>query len=110
MVQIVTRVIGTRIKNQDGSSRQKILLKYAGKGQAVTLHHDPHTDRDQNAVEVLIDSVEGKQQQRIGYLPGRVGERVAHALVKGKPVTAVISTLTTASEGGAIGIGLTITY
>jgi hypothetical protein len=110
MVQIVTRVVGTRIKNSDGSSRQKILLKNASKGQVVTLRRDPHEDRDPNAIEVLIDCCEGKPQQRIGYLPGRVGERVSGALGHGKDVNAVISTLTPAVEGGGIGIGITITY
>ena len=110
MHQIVTRVIGVSNKNTDGHSRQKILEKYAKKGGAVVLKHVLSQDGDPNTVEVLIDCEEGKKQGRIGFLPGRIGEKLVRYLDNDREVTAVISSLPVGEESQQTGVHLKITF
>ncbi len=90
MHHIVTRVVGVGNRNSDGTSRQSILKKYAQPGTEVILNHVKSKEGDPNTIEVLLPGAEGKKPRRIGFLPGRVGEKLARHLDASQTVTAVI--------------------
>lgn len=92
MHQIVTRVVGVGNSNSDGTSRQSILKK-AQPGADVMLNHVLSQEGDPNTIEVLLPGPAGKKPRRIGFLPGRVGEKLVHHLDAGRAVTAVIHDL-----------------
>ena len=90
MHHIVTRVVGVGNRNPDGTSRQHILKKYAQPGTEVILNHVKSHEGDPNTIEVLLPFAEDKKPRCIGFLPGRVGERLARHLDASHAVTAVI--------------------
>lgn len=110
MKKIVTRVLGVANRNEDGKSRQKILEKFAKKGEPVILRHVKSTDGDLNTVEVLVHDEEHTKQYRVGFLPGRVGGVLAKHLDSNKEVTAVISSLPVDEESQHTGVHLSITF
>lgn len=110
MKKIVTRVLGVGNKNVDGSSRQKILQKFAKKGDVVVLKHVSSSDGDLSTVEVLLTDEEKKQHYRVGFLPGRIGGMLAKYLDSDQEVTAVISSLSKDEESQHTGVHLRITY
>lgn len=108
MKKIITRVMGVGNRNSDGISRQKILEKYAKKGDVVVLKHVKSIDGDLNTVEVLV--TEGKKQYRVGFLPGRIGSMLVKYLDSDHEVTATISSLVKVEDNPNTGIHLRITY
>jgi len=110
MKQIVTRVLGVGNRNADGSSRQKILEKYAKRGQPVVLRRVVSAQGDQNKIEVLLHDEEHDRHYRVGFLPGRIGGMLAKHLDASVEVTAVIASLTTNEESTHTGVNLKITY
>ncbi len=83
-----SKVAGVSHKNNDGSSRQKILKK-CRVGDSLKLVREPRNKFDKNAVKVLTE--DGKQ---IGYLNKHVAAEIAPRLDKGSQVDCVITDLT----------------
>ncbi len=110
MKRIVTRVLGVANRNEDGKSRQKILEKYAKKGEPVILRHVKSTEGDLNTIEVLVLDEEHKKEHRVGFLPGRIGGMLVKHLDSDQEVTAVISSLPRDEESQLAGMHLRITY
>ncbi len=110
MRQIITRVLGVCNKNADGHSRQKILEKFARPGHKVVLNHVRSAEGDPNTIEVLLQGEEGKKAHCIGFLPGRIGEKLARHLDANHEITAVITSLPVGEEPSNKGVTLRISY
>lgn len=108
MKKIVTRVLGVGNRNADGRSRQKILAKYARKGDPVLLKHVKVDAGDQNKIEVRL--IDGEKSHRVGFLPGRIGGLLVKHLDAAHEVKAVISSLPQEENNPNTGIHLRITY
>ena len=80
MHQLITRVVGVGNRNSDGSSRQSILKKLAHPGGEVILNHVRSEEGDLSTIEVLLPGGEGKKPYCVGFLPGRIGEKIARHL------------------------------
>lgn len=93
MRQIVTRVLGVSQRNSDGTSRQNALKKLAFPGGAVILNHVQSEEGDLNTIEVLLPGSEGRRPCRVGFLPGRIGDKLVHHIDANRPLTATISSL-----------------
>lgn len=98
MHHIITRVVGVGNCNPDGTSRQNLLKKYARPGAEVILNHVLSKEGDPNTIEVLLPYAENKKPRCIGFLPGRVGEKLARRLDADHAVTAVIHDLITEED------------
>lgn len=98
MHHIITRVVGVGNRNPDGTSRQNLLKKYAQPGVEVILNHVVSSEGDLNTIEVLLPFAEDKKPRCIGFLPGRVGEKLARHLDANHKVTAVIHDLITEDD------------
>ena len=72
---IDTKVVGVSHKNQDGTSRQKIITDDVNENDLLQLHPEPDNPFDKNAVRVETHS--GKQ---IGYLNREVAKQIHHAI------------------------------
>jgi len=90
MHQLITRVVGVGNRNSDGSSRQSILKKLAHPGGEVILNHVRSEEGYLSTIEVLLPGGEGKKPYCVGFLPGRIGEKIARHLDAGHTVSAVI--------------------
>lgn len=78
MVQaFATNVVGVTKKNDDSSSRQKILKK-SRKQQTAELYRDSLNLHDRNAFAVFTS------QGQIGYIPSEVAAQIAPDVDKGK--------------------------
>jgi hypothetical protein len=108
MKRIATRVLGVGNRNADGKSRQKILAKYARKGDPVLLKHLKFDEGDTNKIEVRL--IDGEKSHRVGFLPGRVGGMLAKHLDADHEVKAVIAGLPQEEDNPNTGIHLHITY
>jgi hypothetical protein len=98
MHHIVTRVVGVGNRNPDGTSRQSLLKKFAQPGTAVILNHVASKEGDPDTIEVLLPYADDKKPRCIGFLPGRVGEKLARHLDANHTVTAVIQDLITEDD------------
>jgi hypothetical protein len=98
MRHIITRVVGVCNRNPDGTSRQNLLKKFAKPGAEVILNHVESSEGDLNTIEVLLPYAEDKKPRCIGFLPGRVGEKLARRLDANHPVVAVIHDLITEDD------------
>lgn len=106
-----TKVVGVSHKNEDGSSRQKIIKDYASENKYVILEREPNNKFDKNAVAVFIEAgflfSHGKYQ--LGYLDGRTAEDIAPLIDSGVEVKAYISSITGLEYGnGNVGVNLFI--
>ena len=110
MRQITTRVLGVNNHNTDGTSRQHILTKYARSGGVVILNHVSSLEGDPNTIEVLLPGAEGKKPRRVGFLPGRVGDKLARYIDAQREVTAVISAVETVEKPPHTSLELKITF
>lgn len=110
MRKIVTRVLGVCNRNADGHSRQKILEKYAKAGDPVVLNHVQSADGDPNTIEVLLQGEQGKKPHCIGFLPGRIGEKLVRHLDAKREITAVISSLPAVEGTTMRGVNLHISF
>lgn len=110
MHEIITRVVGVGNRNTDGTSRQNILKKLAQPGGEVILNHVRSEEGDLNTIEVLMPMGEGKEPRRVGFLPGRVGEKIARHLDAGRTVNAEIISHPIESDSDAMALHLKITY
>ena len=110
MHQLITRVVGVGNRNADGSSRQHILKKLAHPGCEVILNHVRSEEGDLSTVEVLLPGGEGKKPHRVGFLPGRIGERIARHLDAGHPVNAVIIEHPAEPDASLAALHLRITF
>lgn len=110
MRQIITRVLGVSQRNSDGTSRQHILKKLAYPGGAVILNHVRSEEGDLNTIEVLLPGEEGKRPRRVGFLPGRIGDKLVHHIDAKRPLTAVICSLTAVENPPHTSLHIKITY
>jgi len=108
MKRIATRVLGVGNCNADGRSRQKILAKYARKGDLVLLKHVKLDEGDSNKIEVRL--IDGEKSHRVGFLPGRVGGLLVKHLDAEQEVKAVIAGLPQEEDNPNMGLHLHITY
>ncbi len=95
MHHIVTRVVGVGNCNPDGTSRQNAVKRFAKPGTEVILNRVNSTEGDPNTIQVLLPGMAGKKPHCIGFLPGRVCEKLARHLDASRNVTAVIHGLVT---------------
>lgn len=98
MRQLITRVVGVGNRNVDGSSRQNAVKQFAKPGVEVILNRVISAEGDPNAIQVLLPGAEGKKPRCIGFLPGRVGEKLARYLDASRNVTAVIHDVSTEED------------
>ena len=110
MHQLITRVVGVGNRNTDGSSRQNILKKLAHPGGEVILNHVKSEEGDMSTIEVLLPGSEGRKPHRVGFLPGRIGEKIARHLDAGHPVNAVIIEHPTEPDSGLAPLHIKITF
>ena len=110
MRQIITRVLGVGKRNSDGTSRQRILKQLAFPGGAVILQHVQSEEGDLNTIEVLLPGTEGKHPCRVGFLPGRVGEKLVRHIDAKRPLTAVVSSLAAVENPPHTSLHIKITY
>ena len=110
MRQIITRVVGVSQRNSDGTSRQRILKELGTTGGEVMLNHVLSQDGDLNTIEVLLPGAEGKRPCRVGFLPGRVGDRLARHIDAKRPLTAVISSLVAEGDPPHTSVEVKITF
>jgi len=90
MHQIITRVVGVGNSNPDGTSRQNAVKRFAKPGAEVILNRVNSTEGDPNTIQVLLPGMAGKKPRCIGFLPGRVCERLVRYLDASRSVSAVV--------------------
>jgi len=110
MRQIITRVLGVGKRNPDGTSRQQALKKLASPGGAVILNHVQSEEGDLNTIEVLLPRAEGRHPCRVGFLPGRIGEKLVRHIDAQRPLTAVICGLNAVENPPHTSLHIKITY
>ncbi|MEM9338038.1 MAG: HIRAN domain-containing protein [Bacteroidota bacterium] len=70
-----SKVVGVSKLNDDGSSRQEIILREVQEGDALFLEAEPDNPYDANAVKVLSE-----KKNQIGYLSSSLAEKVKPAM------------------------------
>ena len=110
MRQIITRVLGVSKRNSDGTSRQRILKQLATPGGSVILNHVKSEEGDLNTIEVLLPNTEGKHPCRVGFLPGRIGDKLARYIDANRPLTAVVSSVAAEEDPPHTSLHVKITY
>jgi hypothetical protein len=100
---IKTKVAGVSFDNDDGTSRQSIILKYATDGRELVLVPDPNNEYDPDAVGVFLES----PRKQLGYLNRvRAQEFMEY---KGRYVIARI-TQVTGHDKSTLGVNIEIVY
>lgn len=110
MHKIITRVVGVSNRNPDGTSRQNILKKLARPGGTVILNHVSSVEGDPDTIEVLLPGEEGKKSHCVGFLPGRVGAKLARHLDAQHEVTAIICGIVSEKDPPHTALQVKITY
>jgi hypothetical protein len=97
-----TKVVGVTKKNEDGSSRQKII-KQCRKGDSLFLVRDPANKFDSNAIEVRK-----KDATMVGYLSGELAEDIAPIMDGGKRLAATVLDVTGGGPGESYGLNIQV--
>lgn len=89
-----TKVVGVTRKNNDGTSRQKII-KQLRTGQELELVPEPDNPFDSDAIKVCT-----KRGEQVGYLEARLAGEVARRMRRGIKHTAKVLSIVGGFEGG----------
>ena len=73
---IDTKVVGVSKNNEDGSSRQMIIINQVEENDLLRLELEPQNPYDSNAVKVLLESGE-----QVGYLSQEKARTVRSAII-----------------------------
>ncbi|MGO4894209.1 HIRAN domain-containing protein [Flavobacterium sp. W21_SRS_FM6] len=105
-----TKVAGVKQKNQDGTERQKYIIKYCKEGMPLTLIPEPDNAYDPNAISVWITakSFFSSKSYQIGYISAEIADRLSGEMQRGKKVQAFIKDITGGNSDKAYGVNITI--
>lgn len=95
--EIRTKVAGVTFKNDDGSSRQKLIKKHARRNVSLQLDHQENNLVDPNAVAVCIVEkrlLRSDRLHQIGFLNKSVASQVLNHHRSGGKLGAVITEVT----------------
>lgn len=110
--EFYSKVAGVSFNNTDGTSRQKIIERFARAGMPLILVREPNNPHSENrtAVAVFIKAQRlfSMRHEQIGYLNEHVSEEISRHIDSGKLVTAKISEVTGGGQGRSFGVNIFI--
>lgn len=110
--EFYSKVAGVSFNNEDGTSRQKIIARFAKPGMPLILVREPHNPHSEtgSAVAVFIkaETIFASNIGQIGYLKDGVSREIAKHMDSGKQVKAKISEVTGGGKGRSFGVNIFI--
>lgn len=110
--QFHSKLAGVTSKNEDGSSRQRIIKKYVDVGQVIYLTRERDNPHDGNAISAHVIDIDDKSDDgflQIGYLNAGVAEELAPDMDRGCHVGCEVSEVTGGDQGESLGVNILLT-
>jgi len=111
MSEFYSKIAGVTAKNDDGSSRQKIIKNYVKTGTPLILLREPSNKFDPNAISVHIKKrslIFFTSTVQIGYLNKDVAEELTKFLKKGGAIEAIAKEVTGGKGVESYGVNIFI--